>query len=107
MEGDPGREEMRDASDVVSEEGDEGESEDDGGGTGMGDRVASVIGSTGSEVTISRYLSWSKGDIDKKIGEKMGSNVPAGSQVTYEWKPCRRRVFRVRRTRSPVRRMRA
>ena len=106
-EGDPGREEMRDMSDVVSEEGDEGESEDGGGGTGMGDRVASAIGSTGSEVTISRYLSWSKGDIDKKIGEKMGSNVPAGSRVMYEWKPCRWRVFRVRRTKSPVRRIRA
>ena len=74
---------------MVSEEGDEGASEDGGGGTGMGDRVALVIGSTGSEVTISRYLSWLKGDIDKKIGEKMGSNVPAGSRVMYEWKPCR------------------
>ena len=106
-EGDPGREEIRDTSDVVSEEGDDGESEDGGGGTGMGDKVVSVTGSTGSEVTISWYLSWSKGDIDKKIGEKTGSNVSTGRQVMYEWKPCRWRVFRVRRTKSPVRRSRA
>ena len=106
-EGDPGREEIRDASDVVSEEGDDGESEDGGGGTGMGDKVVSVTGSTGSEVMISRYLSWSKGDIDEKIGEKTGSNVSAGRRVMYEWKPCRWRVFRVRRTKSPVRRSRA
>ena len=48
----------------------------------MGDRVTSVIGSAGSEETISRYLSWSKGDIDKNIGEKIGSRVPAESPHT-------------------------
>ena len=73
----------------------------------MGDRVTSVIGSTGSEEIISRYLSWSKGDIDKNIGEKMGSRTPAKSRVMYVWKPCRWRVFRVRWTRSPVMRSRA
>ena len=73
----------------------------------MGDRVTSVTGSTGSEVIISRYLSWSKGDINKNIGEKMGSRVPAGSRVMYVWKPCRCRVFRVHWTRSPVMRSRA
>ena len=73
----------------------------------MGDRVTSVTGSTGSEETISRYLSWSKGDIDKNIWEKMGSRVSAKSRVMYVWKPCRCRVFRVRWTRSPVMRSRA
>ena len=73
----------------------------------MGDRVTSVTGSTGSEVTISRYLSWSKGDIDKNIGEKTGSRVLGGRWVMYVWKPCRCRVFRVRWTRSPVMRSRA
>ena len=106
-EGDLGREEMRDASEVVSKEGDDDEREDIGGGTGMGVSVTSVVGSTGSEVTISQYLSWSKGDIDRKIGEKMGSNVSAGRRVMYEWKPCRWRVFRVRRVKSPVRRSKA
>ena len=73
----------------------------------MGDRVTSVIGSAGLEETISRYLSWSKGDIDKNIGEKIGSRVPAESRVMYVWKPCRCRVFRVCWTRSPVMRSRA
>ena len=75
---------MWDASDVVSEEGDDGEREDGGGGTGMGESMTSVTGSTGSEVMISRYLSWSKGGIDKKIGEKMGNNILAGRRVRYE-----------------------
>ena len=106
-EGDPGREEMQDASEVVSEEGEDAEREDIGGGTGMGVSVTSTVGSTGSEVTISRYLSWSNGNIDKKIGEKMESNISAGRQVMYEWKLCRWRVFRVRRVKSPVRRSKA
>ena len=50
--------------DVVSEVGDEIVAEDEGGGTGMGDKVTSVVSSTGSEVMISRYLSQSRGDID-------------------------------------------
>ena len=65
MEGKPGREDMREARDEISEVGVEIETEDDGGGTGIGDRVTSVTGSVGSEVTISRYLSWSRGDIDR------------------------------------------
>ena len=81
-DGEPGREEMRDARDVDSDEGDEVMLEDEGGGTGIGDKVTSVSGSAGSEVTISRYLSWSKGDIDKNIREKMGRNNPAGRRVT-------------------------
>ena len=107
MEGEPGREEMRDARDVDNDEGDEDRAEDDGGGTGIGVMVTSVIGSVGSEETISQYLSWLKGDIDKNIGEKTGSRIPAGRQVMYVWKPWRWRVFRVRRTRSPVTRSRA
>ena len=51
VEGDPGREEIQDASTAVSEEGDNRESADGGGGTGMGDKVVSVTGSTDSEVT--------------------------------------------------------
>ena len=95
MEGEPGQEEMRDARDVVNDEGDEVVTEDDGGGTGIGVMVTSVIGSAGSEVTISQYLSWSKGDIDRNIGEKMGHNNSAGRRVMYVWKPWRWRVFRV------------
>ena len=53
MEGEPGREEMQDARDVVNDEGDEVVTEDDGGGTGIGVMVTSVISSAGSEVTIS------------------------------------------------------
>ena len=107
MEGEPGREEMRETRDVDSNEGDEDVAEDDRGGTGIGVMVTSVIGSMGSEVTISRYLSRSKGDIDKNIGEKTGSRSLAGRRVMYVWKPWRWRVFRVRRTRSPVTRSRA
>ena len=87
-EGEPGREEMRDVREVVNDEGEEVETEDDGGGTGIGDRETSVTGSMGLEVTISRYLSWSSGDIDRKIGEKMGSRVSARRRVMYMWKPC-------------------
>ena len=76
IEGEPGWEEMRDAREVINDEG-EVVTEDNGGGTGMGDRVTSVTSSTGSEVTISQYLSWSNGDIDRNIGEKMGSRVSA------------------------------
>ena len=79
---------MRDVREVVNDEGEDTVA-DDGGGTGMGDKVASTTGSTGSEVTISRYLSWLNGDIDRKIGEKMGSRVSAGRRVTYVRKPCR------------------
>ena len=81
-DGDPGREEMWDTRDEDIDEGDETVLEDKGGGTGIGDRVTSVRGSAGSEVTISRYLSWSKGDIDRNIGEKMGRNNSAGRRVT-------------------------
>ena len=81
-DGEPGREEMRDMRDVGSEEGEEVMFEDEGGGTGIGDKVTLVRGSAGSEVTISLYLSWSKGDIDKNIGENMGRNNSAGRQVT-------------------------
>ena len=77
--GEFGQEEMRDAREVVTDEGEDVVTEDDRGGTGMGERVTSVNGSTGSEVTISRYLSWSRGDIDRKIGEKIGSRISAGS----------------------------
>ena len=56
-DGEPGREEMWDARDVDSDEGEEVVWEDDGGGTGIGDRVTSVRGSAGLEVIISRYLS--------------------------------------------------
>ena len=79
---------MRDAREVVTDEGKDVVTEDDGGGTGMGEKVTSVTSSTGSEVIISWYLSWSRGDIDRKIGEKMESRISAGSQVMYIWKPC-------------------
>ena len=101
-EGELGREVMWDVRDAVSEVGEEIVVVDEGGGTGMGDRVTSVTGSTGSEVMISQYLSRSRGDIDWYIGEKMGSRVSAGRRVMYVWKPWRWRVFRVQRTRSPV-----
>ena len=63
-EGELGRDDRREARDEVSEVGEETVAEDDGGGTGIGDKVTSMMGSVGSEVTISRYLSWSRGDID-------------------------------------------
>ena len=53
--GDDGLEEIREAKEGVIELGDEMV----GGGTGMGWRETSVIGSHGSEVTISWYLSHS------------------------------------------------
>ena len=64
MEGDPGRDDRREARDEVREVGDETVAADDGGGTGIGDKVTSMMGSVGLEVTISQYLSWSRGDID-------------------------------------------
>ena len=64
MEGELGREDMREVRDEVSEVGEETVAVDDGGGTGIGDKVTLMTGSTGSEVTISRYLSLSRGDID-------------------------------------------
>ena len=51
-EGELGREARQDARDLVSEVGEETLVEEAGGGTGMGDRVTSVNGSTGSEVMI-------------------------------------------------------
>lgn len=55
---------MQDAREVVSDvEGETVETEE-GGGIGMGVRVTSVTGSTGSKVTISLYLSLSNRDID-------------------------------------------
>ena len=44
---------MQDVRDEVREVGEETVLTDNGGGTGIGDRVTSVSGSTGSEVTIS------------------------------------------------------
>ena len=58
------RDDKQDARDEVSEVGEETVVTEEGGGTGMGVKVVSVTGSTGSEVTISQYLSWSRGDID-------------------------------------------
>ena len=57
MEGELGRDDRREARDKESEVGEDMEAEDAGGGTGMGDKVASMVGSVGSEVTISLYLS--------------------------------------------------
>ena len=51
--GDVGLEEIREAKEGVMELGDKMV----GGGTGIGWRETSVIGSHGSKVTISRYLS--------------------------------------------------
>ena len=56
-EGKLGQEAMQDARDLVSKVGDETVVIEEGGGTGMGDRVTSVTGSTGSDVMISQYLS--------------------------------------------------
>ena len=53
MEGELGRDDRREVRDEVSEVGDEIIAEDDGGGTGIGDKVTSMTGSAGSEVTIS------------------------------------------------------
>ena len=55
---------MREVRDKVSKVGEETVAVDDGGGTGIGDKVTSMTGSAGLEVTISRYLSLSRGDID-------------------------------------------
>ena len=52
-EGELGQEEMWDARDEVSKVGEETVLKEGGGGTGIGDRVVSMTGSTGSEVTIS------------------------------------------------------
>ena len=48
----------------MTELGEEREDEAVGGGTGIGCRETSVIGSHGLEVTISRYLSCSYRDRD-------------------------------------------
>ena len=101
-EGELRREAMRDARDLVSEVGEETVVAEAEGGTGMGDRVTSVVGSTGSEVMTSQYLSRSSGDINWYIGEKTGSRVLAGRWVMYVWKLWRWRVFRVQRTMSPT-----
>ena len=55
---------MQDAREDVSNVGDEMVAMEEGGGTGIGERVTLVTGSTGSEVIISQYLSLSRGDID-------------------------------------------
>ena len=52
-EGELRREAMQDARDLVSEVGEETVAMEEGGGTGMGDRVTSVTSSTGSDVMIS------------------------------------------------------
>ena len=64
-EGEPGQEAIWDARDLVSEVGDETVVVEAGGGIGMGDKVTSVTCSIGSEVMISRYLSQSRGNIDR------------------------------------------
>ena len=64
MEGEPGQDDRQEVRDEVSEVGEEIVAEDDGGGTGIGDKVTLMAGSAGLEVTISRYLSRSRGDID-------------------------------------------
>ena len=51
--GDEGLEESLDAREGVTELGDEMEDGTNGGGTGTGERETLVIGSQGSEVTIS------------------------------------------------------
>ena len=94
-EGEFGREAMRDARDLVSEVGEETVVVEEGGGTGMGDKVTSATSSTGLDMMISQYLSWSIGDINRNIGEKTGSRVSVGRRVMYVWKLCRWRVFRV------------
>ena len=53
MEGEPGQEDKQEVRDEVSKVGEEIGAEDDGGGTGIGDKVTSMMGSTGLEVTIS------------------------------------------------------
>ena len=63
-EGELGRDDRREARDEVSEVGEETVVTDARGGTGMGVKVTSMVGSTDSEVIISRYLSQSRGDID-------------------------------------------
>ena len=63
-EGELGRDDKQEARDEVSEVGEETVVSDTRGGTGMGDKVTSMAGSTDSEVTISWYLSRSRGDID-------------------------------------------
>ena len=62
--GELGREEMRDMREDISEVGGEMVAMEEGGGTGIGERVTLVTGSTGSEVIILQYLSLSRGDID-------------------------------------------
>lgn len=64
-EGELGQEEMWDTREDVSEVGEEIVVTEVGGRTGTGVRVTLVMGSTGSEVTISQYLSLSKGDMDE------------------------------------------
>ena len=64
MESDLGRDDRREARDEVREVGDEIVVADDRGGTGIGDKVTSMTGSVGLEVTISQYLSRLRGDID-------------------------------------------
>ena len=57
MEGELGRDDRRDARDMESEVGEDIDIRDVGGGTGIGDKVASMVGLVDSEVTISLYLS--------------------------------------------------
>ena len=72
--GDAGLEEIQEAKEGMMELGDERRDKAAGGGTGMGCRETLVIGSHGSEVTISQYLSHSYGDKDRKMGVNMGKS---------------------------------
>ena len=49
----------------MSEVGEETVVTEEGGGTGIGERVTSMTGLTGSEVMISQYLSLSSGVMDR------------------------------------------
>ena len=75
--GDDSLGEIREAKEGVIELGDEMV----GGRIGMGWRDTSIIGSQGSEVTISRYLSHSWGDRDRKMGVNTGKRVSGARQV--------------------------
>ena len=57
-----------------------------GSGTGLGERVTSVMGLTGSDMTISWYCSQSREDKEVKMGEKTGKRISGESRVTYVWK---------------------
>ena len=57
-----------------------------GSGMGLGERVTSVMGSTGSDMTISWYCLQSREDKEVKMGEKTGKRISGESRVMYVWK---------------------